>query len=209
MAKTLYIIDGHAQIYADYWAPMSQRLTSPSGEPTKATYIFTTAIVGLIQRQKPDMLAVAMDSKTPTFRTKIYSEYKAHRPPMPDDMPAQIDRIEQILDAMEIPVLRVDGFEADDVIGTIAKKASKDGIDTYICAKDKDMYQLVDDHIYIFDIKKGETLDDDTLYEKYKIKPEHFIDVLALQGDVSDNVPGIPARRTKDRSGLDTKIWFN
>jgi DNA polymerase-1 len=192
MAKKLYIIDGHAHIYAAYYAPMSQRLTSPTGEPTKATYIFTTALFGLIQRQKPDMLAVAMDSITPTFRTKIYSDYKAHRPPMPDDMPAQIDRIEQILAAMNIPVLRVDGFEADDVIGTIAKKASKDGIDTYICAKDKDMYQLVGDRIYIFDIKKGEILDDDTLYEKYKIKPEHFIDVLALQGDVSDNVPGVP-----------------
>jgi DNA polymerase-1 len=192
MAKKLYIIDGHAHIYAAYYAPMSQRLTSLSGEPTKATYIFTTAICGLIQRQKPDMLAVAMDSKTPTFRTKIYSEYKAHRPPMPQELPAQIDRIEQILEAMNIPVLRVDGFEADDVIGTIAKKASMDGIDTYICAKDKDMYQLVDDHIYIFDIKKGETLDDDTLYEKYKIKPEHFIDVFALQGDASDNVPGVP-----------------
>jgi DNA polymerase-1 len=192
MARKLYIIDGHAHIYAAYYAPMHQQLTSPSGEPTKATYIFTTALFGLIQRQKPDMLAVAMDSKAPTFRSEIYTDYKAHRPPMPDKLPAQIDRIEQILAAMNIPVLRVDGFEADDVIGTIAKKASKDGIDTYICAKDKDMYQLVDDHIYIFDIKKGETLDDDTLYEKYKIKPEHFIDVLALQGDASDNVPGVP-----------------
>lgn len=192
MAKKLYIIDGHAHIYAAYYAPMRQKLTSPSGEPTKATYIFTTALFGLIQRQKPDMLAVAMDSITPTFRTKIYSEYKANRPPMPDDMPAQIDRIEQILEAMKIPVLRVDGFEADDVIGTIAKKASMNGIDTYVCAKDKDMYQLVDDHICIFDMKKGETLDDDTLYEKYKIQPEHFIDVLALQGDASDNVPGVP-----------------
>ena len=192
MAKNLYIIDGHAHIYAAYYAPMRQRLTSPKGEPTQATYIFTTAICGLIQRQKPDMLAVAMDSKTPTFRTEIYSEYKAHRPPMPQELPAQIDRIEQILDAMNIPVLRVDGFEADDVIGTLAKKASKDSIDTYICAKDKDMYQLVDDHTYIFDIKKGEILDDDALFEKYKIKPEHFIDVLALQGDASDNIPGVP-----------------
>jgi DNA polymerase-1 len=192
MAKKLYIIDGHAHIYAAFYAPMSQRLTSPSGEPTKATYIFTTALFGLIQRQKPDMLAVAMDSITPTFRTKIYSEYKAHRPPMPDDMPVQINRIEQILAAMKIPILRVDGFEADDVIGAIAKKASKDGIDTYICAKDKDMYQLVDDHTYIFDIKKGEILDRDVLFEKYKIKPEYFIDVLALQGDASDNIPGVP-----------------
>ena len=138
MGKSLYIIDGHAHIYAAYYAPM-RPLTSPSGEPTKAAYIFTTAVLGLIQNQKPDMLAVAMDSKTPTFRSKIYPEYKAHRPPMPDDMPVQIDRIEQILTAMNIPILRLDGFEADDVIGTLAKKASKDGIDSYICAKDKDI----------------------------------------------------------------------
>ena len=192
MAKTLYIIDGHAHIYAAYYAPMRQQLTSPAGEPTKATYIFTAAVLGLIQRHKPDMLAVALDSKAPTFRTEIYTEYKANRPPMPDDMPAQIDRIEQILEAMNIPTLRLDGFEADDIIGTLAKKASKKGIDTYICAKDKDMYQLVDDHTYIFDIKKGEVLDDDVLFEKYKIHPKDFLDVLALQGDTSDNVPGVP-----------------
>ncbi|MHC4423677.1 MAG: PIN domain-containing protein, partial [Planctomycetota bacterium] len=156
MAKKLYIIDGHAHIYAAYYAPMRQKLTSPAGEPTKAAYIFTTALLGLIQRKNPDMLAVAMDSKAPTFRSEIYPEYKAQRPPMPDDMPTQIDRIEQILNAMNIPILRLDGFEADDIIGTLAKKASKKDIDTYICAKDKDMYQLVDEHTYIFDIKKGE-----------------------------------------------------
>ncbi|MHC4693236.1 MAG: hypothetical protein ACYS67_10890, partial [Planctomycetota bacterium] len=102
MAKKLYIIDGHAHIYAAYFAPM-RPLTSPTGEATKATYIFTAAVLGLIQRHKPDMLVVALDSKAPTFRTKIYTEYKANRPPMPDDMPAQIDRIEQILEAMNIP----------------------------------------------------------------------------------------------------------
>jgi len=192
MAKSLYIIDGHAHIYAAYFAHIRQKFTSPAGEPTKATYIFTTAMLGLLKRHKPDMLVVAMDSKEPTFRTKIYPEYKAHRPPMPDDMPLQIDRIEQILGAMNIPVLRLAGFEADDIIGTLAKKAGKKGIDSYICANDKDMYQLVDDHIYIFDIKKGEVLDDDTLFDKYKIHPKDFIDVLALQGDSSDNVPGVP-----------------
>jgi DNA polymerase-1 len=192
MAKKLYIIDGHAHIYAAYYAPMRQRLASPSGEPTKATYIFTAAVLGLIQRHRPDMLAVAFDSKAPTFRREIYTEYKAHRPPMPDDMPAQIDRIEQILEAMNIPILRIDGFEADDIIGTLAKNAAGKGIETYICTKDKDMYQLVDEHTYIFDMKKGEVLDDDTLFEKYKIHPKDFVDVLALQGDASDNVPGVP-----------------
>jgi len=192
MAKSLYIIDGHAHIYAAYFAPMNQRLSSPAGEPTKAVYIFTTAVVGLIESRKPDMLVVAMDSKVPPFRAEIYPEYKAHRPQMPDEMPAQIDRIEQILDAMGIPVLRAGGFEADDIIGTLSKKAAKKGIDVYICSKDKDMYQLVGNHIYIFDIKKGGVLDDDTLFDKYRIRPEGFIDVLALQGDSADNIPGVP-----------------
>ena len=121
MEKKLYIIDGHAHIYAAYYAPMRQKLTSPTGEPTKAANIFTQAIVGLIQRQKPDMLVVAMDSKAPTFRSEIYPEYKANRPPMPEDLPKQIDRIEQILKAMKISVLRMDGFAADDIIGAFRR----------------------------------------------------------------------------------------
>ncbi len=191
MAKTLYIIDGHAHIYAAYYAPM-RPLTSPAGEPTKATYIFTTAVLGLIKNQNPDMLVVTMDSKTPSFRTKIYSEYKAHRPPMPDDMPAQIDHIEQILGAMNVPVLRLDGFEADDLIGTLAKKAGSEGIDVFICSKDKDMLQLVNDHVCTYDIKTGKRTDAETMLAEKGISPEQFIDCLALQGDTADNVPGVP-----------------
>jgi DNA polymerase-1 len=190
MAKTLYIIDGHAHIYAAYWAPM-RPLTSPAGEPTKATYIFTTIVLGLIRNKKPDMLVVAMDSKVPSFRTEIYAEYKAHRPPMPDDMPQQIDLIEQILDAMKIPVLRLDGFEADDIIGTLAKKASKKGVDTFICSKDKDMLQLIDKHTFTYDIKKDRRTDLETMSAEMGLSPRQFIDVLALQGDTSDNVPGV------------------
>ncbi|MCX5637885.1 MAG: DNA polymerase I, partial [Planctomycetota bacterium] len=191
MAKRLFIIDGHAYIYAAHYAPMRQ-LTSPSGEPTKATYIFTTAMLGLIQRQKPDMLAVAMDSKTPTFRVKIYPEYKAHRPPMPDDMPVQINRIEQILEAMNVPVLRLNGFEADDVIGTLAKKAGADGYDCLICSGDKDVLQLLDDRISTFDIKTDTRTNVVTMVEHTGVTPEQFLDCLALQGDASDNVPGVP-----------------
>jgi DNA polymerase-1 len=192
MAKTLYIIDGHAHIYAAYYAPMRGQLTSPSGEPTKATYIFTMALMGLIERKKPDMLAVALDSKTPTFRSDIFAEYKANRPPMPDDLPAQIDRIERILEAMNVPMLRLDGFEADDIIGTLAKKVGADGIDTYICAKDKDMLQLLDEHTSVYDIKTDAVMNVDAMVEKMGVTPEQFIDCLALQGDTSDNVPGIP-----------------
>jgi len=192
MAKTLYIIDGHAHIYAAYYARMRQKLTSPSGEPTNATFIFTTALIGLIQRQKPDMLAVAFDSKVKTFRTDIYPEYKAHRPPMPDDMPVQIDRIEQILNAMKIPALRVSGYEADDIIGTLAKKAAAENIDTYICSKDKDMLQLLDEHTFMYDIKTGDIINIEIMKKNKGVSPQQFIDCLALQGDTSDNIPGVP-----------------
>jgi DNA polymerase-1 len=191
MAKKLYIIDGHAHIYAAYYARM-RPLTSPTGELTNATYIFTTALLGLIQRHNPDMLVVAMDSKAPSFRVEIYSDYKANRPPMPDDMPAQIDRIEQILAAMNIPLLRLDGFEADDIIGTLAKKASAKGIDAFICSKDKDMLQLLDKHICVLDIKTDTQTDKDSMAAEMKVSPKQFIDVLALQGDTIDNVPGVP-----------------
>ena len=188
--KNLYIIDGHAHIYAAYFAPM-RPLTSPAGEPTKATYIFATALLGLIERDKPDMLVVAMDSKGKTFRSDIYPDYKAHRKPMPDDMPVQIGRIEQILEAMKIPVLKLDRFEADDIIGTLAAKASAEGTDTYICSKDKDMLQLIDEHTFTYDIKTSTRTDTEAMFDKMKITPQQFVDCLALQGDTADNIPGI------------------
>lgn len=192
MPQTLYIIDGHAHIYAAYFAPMRRPLTGPSGEPTKATYIFTTAVLGLIEKYKPDMLAVAMDSKTPTFRTELFADYKAHRPPMPEDMPVQIARIEQVLEALRIPMLRVDGFEADDVIGTLARRAAADAIDVRICGKDKDLLQLIDGRIAAFDIKTGKVIDRETMAQEMGITPEQVVDCLALEGDTADNVPGVP-----------------
>jgi DNA polymerase-1 len=191
MPKTLYIIDGHAHIYAAYFAPMKQRLTSPSGEPTKATYIFTTTVLSLLNKQKPDMVIMAMDSRS-SFRTALYPEYKAHRPPMPDDMAIQISRIEEIAAAMNIPPIRIEGYEADDVIGTVAKKAAAEGIEVFICSKDKDMLQLLDERINCFDISSGEKFDLAAMREKIKVEPAQFVDVLALQGDNVDNVPGIP-----------------
>jgi len=190
-APRLFIIDGHAHIYAAYYAPM-RPLTSPTGEPTKAVFVFTTMLLGLLERQKPDMLVVTMDSKTPSFRTQMYADYKAHRPPMPEDLPAQIGRIEQILAAMNIPMLRVDGWEADDLIGTLAKKAAEKGIDAYICSKDKDMLQLLGDHVVAYEIKTDTVMDTNALHEKMGLAPEQIIDMMALQGDAADNVPGVP-----------------
>ena len=137
------------------------------------------------------MVIMAMDSRS-SFRTKLYPEYKAHRPPMPDDMPIQISRIEQIAAAMKIPLIRIEGYEADDIIGTVAKKAAAEGIDVFICSKDKDMLQLLDEHISCFEINSGEKFDVAALREKMNVEPPQFIDVLALQGDKVDNVPGIP-----------------
>ncbi|MDH4203546.1 MAG: DNA polymerase I [Phycisphaerae bacterium] len=191
MPKKLYIIDGHAHIYSAYYAPM-RPLTGPSGEPTKAVFVFTTAMLGLIDRTKPDMLVVTMDSKASSFRVDMYPEYKAHRPPMPEDMPGQIVRIEQILEAMNIPMLRVDGWEADDLIGTLAREATEKGIDAYICSKDKDMLQLLNEHVVAYDIKKDEIIDPEKLKENMGLSPAQFIDVLALQGDAADNIPGVP-----------------
>jgi len=192
MTKKLYIIDGHAHIYAAYYARIGGQLTSPLGEPTNATYIFTMAMLSLIQRHKPDMLVVALDSKEPTFRSDIYAEYKANRPPMPDDLPGQINRIEQILEAMNIPTLRLDGFEADDIIGTLAKRAGADGYECLLCSKDKDLLQLLDEHISMLDVKTDTLTDVKAMFEKMGIRPEQFVDCLALQGDTSDNVPGVP-----------------
>ncbi len=192
MAKTLYIIDGHALIFAAHYAPMKQQLTSPAGEPTKATYIFTTALMGLIEKQKPDMLCVAMDCKAPTFRTAVFPEYKANRPAMPEELPVQVDRIKEILEAMHIPVLCREGYEADDVIGTLAKKAAADGIDVLVCTKDKDILQLLNHNIRTYDIKTGKITDSETMKREMGIGPEQIVDCLALEGDAVDNVPGVP-----------------
>ncbi|MEN6385224.1 MAG: DNA polymerase I, partial [Phycisphaerales bacterium] len=193
MAKTLYIVDGHSHIYAAYYAPINQRLTSPKGEPTKASYIFTTIMLKLLETRKPDMIVVAMDSKEPSFRAEIYKEYKAHRQPMPEDMPVQIKRIEQILDAMNIPIVRQSGFEADDIIGTLCKKAASEGMEVYICSKDKDMNQLIcDKSVFLYDAKNDIVTDAEAFKKETAIEPRQFIDVLALQGDKADNVPGVP-----------------
>ena len=191
MTKKLYIIDGHAHIYSAYYAPM-RPLTSPAGDPTKVPYIFTTALLGLFERQQPDMLVVTMDSKASSFRVEMYADYKANRPPMPEDMPAQIAQVERILEAMNIPILRLDGWEADDLIGTLCRQASQKGIDSLICSKDKDMLQLLNEHVAMYDLKKDETTTPESLLADKGLTPAQFIDVLALQGDTADNIPGVP-----------------
>lgn len=197
MSKRLFIIDGYNHIHRAFFAPMGIELTSPSGEPTTATYVFSTFLVGLIQKQRPDMLIVAMEGGGPIFRTKLYGEYKANRSPMCDNLAIQIERIKEILNTMNIPVLRVDGYEADDIIGTVAKRAAADGYEVFICSNDKDMFQLLQRNVKIFDMKTGDCIDSDKMVEQIGVGPDKFVDYLALQGDPTDNVPGIPGVGSK------------
>ena len=191
MTQSLYIIDGHAHIYSSFYAPMTGNLTAPDGEPTKATFIFTTLILKLLREKKPDMLVVAMDAPGPTFRHEMFSDYKANRPPMPDELPQQINRIDDILKAMRIPVLRIPGFEADDLIGTLVRNAQKKDCHIFICSRDKDLEQLLDNNVSIYDPKKDLITDTQALFQKKGIHPEQVVDVLALEGDTVDNIPGV------------------
>ena len=190
--KTLYIIDGHAHIYAAYFAPMGGAMVTPSGEPTKAVYIFTNILVKLMREHNPDMVVVAMDAPGKSFRHDLYEDYKANRPPMPDDLPGQIARIDSIIEAMNIPIVREQGFEADDIIGTLTKRGKESGFDVVICSKDKDLEQLIGDGVCMLDLQKDKKTDVDSLMESKGLTPEQVIDALALTGDTSDNVPGVP-----------------
>lgn len=193
MNKTLYIIDGHAQIYAAYYAPLSGGgLSAPDGEPTKATLIFTTMLLKLLKERRPDLLVVAMDAPGPTFRHEQYKEYKANRPPIPEDLPTQIQRIDQILEAMRIPVFRSPGYEADDLIGTLANRAVQEGYQVVICSKDKDLEQLLGPMVKMYDPRSDQEVTVESLLNDKGITPEQVIDTLALVGDASDNIPGVP-----------------
>jgi len=192
MPPTLYIVDGLAQIFSAYYAPMGSQFTSPTGEPTKATYIFATIMQKLVKKCQNDWLVVALDSPGKTFRHTLYSEYKANRPAPPDDLPVQIRRCKEILHAMNIKTYSLDGYEADDLVGTLCHYAEKEDIPVRICSKDKDFEQLITDNIVMYDIKKDLVHDAASLLEKKGITPHQVIDALALIGDTSDNVPGCP-----------------
>lgn len=198
----LFIIDGYLWIHRSYHASKNAGLTSESGEPTGATHIFMTSLLKLIREEEPDLLCVAMEGGGKTFRHEISSDYKANRSMPADDFTIQRIRIEEILDAMNIPMLRVAGFEADDIIGTVARYAQEDGIDVVICSKDKDMLQLVDKGIEVFYAKTGEYTDVAGMIIKIGVSPKEFVDCLALQGDAADNVIGVPGIGSKTAAKL-------
>jgi DNA polymerase-1 len=191
MAKTLYLIDGHSQIYRAYYAPFGN-LTSPAGEPTRATHVFSQMLLNLLRDRHPDYLAMVLDvDDGSVFRREIYPEYKAHRQPAPEDLPVQMDRIVSIVQAVGIPILRMSGFEADDVIATLAARLAGPDLTLYAVSRDKDLDQILSPHVALYDPLKNEVITAERLPELKGWTPQQAIDAQVLIGDDVDNVPGV------------------
>ena len=191
MPGKLLLIDGQSFCYRAFYA--IRELANSSGEPTNAIYGFITMMKKLLEKTKPEYVAVCFDRKEPTFRHTRYEDYKAHRKPMPDLLIQQIPHIKEVVKAYRITAFELAGYEADDLIGTLAKKGEKAGLDVIIATNDKDALQLVNNRIHIFNPSKEEMLDTDKVKERFGgLGPGQVVEVMALMGDSSDNIPGVP-----------------
>ncbi|MBN2412038.1 DNA polymerase I [candidate division KSB1 bacterium] len=192
----LFLIDGMALAYRSYFAFIRNPLTNSKGENVSAVFGFTNIILNILDNEKPDYFAVVFDTKEPTFRHELYKEYKAQRAEMPQDMIDQLPRIHEVLDILQVPSISRPGFEADDIIGTLAKKAEKSNMKTVLVTGDKDFMQLVTPDTIIYNPRRSgqepEWLDEKAIIEKIGLPPEKIIDYLSLMGDSSDNIPGVP-----------------
>lgn len=199
-SNPLVLVDGSSYLYRAFHAfpPLSNSL----GEPTGAMYGVLNMLKSLIAQVQPSHIAVVFDAKGKTFRDEMFEQYKSHRPPMPDDLRKQIQPLHNIIRALGIPLLSVEGVEADDVIGTLAVQASQAGKKVLISTGDKDMAQLVNDNIMLINTMNNSLLDPEGVVEKYGIPPELIIDYLALMGDSADNIPGVAGVGEKTALGL-------
>src|ERR1700691_1679519 len=197
--KRLFLIDAMGYIFRAYFAPMD-RLQTSSGIPTKVPYLFATMMRRLLSNKErlPDYVAVAFDVSAPTFRDKLFAAYKAQRPPMPDDLSVQLPFVRRYCQAMRLPTLELPGYEADDIIGTLAHEAAKKNLEVLIVTSDKDMMQLVTENIRILNPAKGDlVIDEKKVEEIMGVPPNKVPDVMALMGDSIDNIPG--ARDPNDK----------
>ncbi len=190
--ELLVLIDGSSYLYRAFHVPNLQKLSNAQGEPTGAVYGVINMVRKLIQEHHPAHIAVVFDAPGKTFRDELYPAYKANRPPMPDELRCQIEPLHAVIRAMGIPLLQVEGVEADDVIGTLARKAAERGRRVLISTGDKDFAQLVDERVQLVNTMSGTTLDPAGVQEKFGVPAERMIDFLALVGDSSDNIPGVP-----------------
>jgi DNA polymerase-1 len=202
MSDTLYVIDGHSQIYRAYYAPFRD-LTSPTGEPTRATYVFTSMLLRFIHDRRPQYLAMAVDGPVEKLhRRQLYPDYKVTRKPMPEDLRPQIQRIIQIVGAVGIPILTVPGYEADDVIATLAERFASPQMKVVLISRDKDLDQLVGENVVLYDPMKDETFDAAAIEAAKGYPPSKAVEVQTLMGDSIDNIPGIPGIGPKTAARL-------
>ena len=189
--EKLFLIDGNSYCYRAFYA--IKELRNSKGKPTNAVYGFILMLKKLLEKEKPAYLAVAFDLKGPTFRHKQFEDYKAHRKPMPDDLVSQMGLIKETISGYNIPIFEKQGFEADDILATIAKNISQQGIDVYIVTGDKDMLQIVDKNIKVYSTHKdGLIYDNEMVRERFSgLGPENITDFIALSGDATDNIPGV------------------
>ncbi len=188
--KPLVLVDGSSYLFRAFHALPA--LTNSKGEPTGALHGVLNMVAKLVRETEPDQIAVVFDASGKTFRDDIYAEYKANRPPMPDELRSQIQPLHEIIQAMGLPLISVPGVEADDVIGTLAAAASAAGQPCLVSTSDKDMAQLVNEHVTLVNTMSDTEMDRDGVFEKFAVWPEQIIDWLALVGDSSDNIPGVP-----------------
>lgn len=192
--KKLFLVDAMAHIYRAFYAPMV-RMNAPSGIPTKVPFLFANIVRRLIKDYRPDYIGIVFDTSKPTFRDKLFESYKAQRSPMPDEMSVQLPYVRRLCEAMRLPILELDGYEADDVIGTMAKQGAKKKLDVLVISNDKDMMQLVNSGVRILRTGSGGAKAD-TIVDAKKVEeilgvpPEKVIDLMALLGDTVDNIPG-------------------
>ncbi|NCF35076.1 MAG: DNA polymerase I [Gammaproteobacteria bacterium] len=188
--KKLVLVDGSSYLFRAYHG--LPQLKSPSGHPTGAIYGVLNMLRKLVKDEQPDRVAVVFDAKGKTFRNDIYPEYKANRPPMPEDLRVQIEPLHQIIEAQGLPLICIEGVEADDVIGTMSRQATEQGYRVLVSTGDKDMAQLVNESVQLINTMNNQFMDEAAVVDKFQVRADQIIDYLALMGDSSDNIPGVP-----------------
>ncbi len=201
MTKKLYLVDAMAHIYRAFYAPMV-RMNTPAGVPTTVPFLFNNILRRILKDYQPDYVGIVFDTSKPTFRDKLFEEYKAHRPKMPDELSIQLPFVRKLCEALHLPILEWDGYEADDVLGALAKQSKKAGVDVVLVTNDKDMLQLVGEGVRVLRTGTGAAksdvfVDEKKVEEILGVPPDKVIDVMALMGDSIDNIPG--ARDPNDK----------
>jgi DNA polymerase I len=190
--KTLILVDGSSYLFRAFFQPALKRFATEQGQPTGAVFGVVNMLKSLLAEYQPEYIGVVFDAKGKNFRHDLYEQYKANRPPMPDELRSQIDYVHKVVKALGLPLITVPGVEADDVIGTLAREGAEKGLSVVVSTGDKDLAQIVNDQVTLIDTMKKAQYDVSGVVEKYGVRPDQIIDYLALIGDSSDNVPGVP-----------------